>query len=66
MFGAPWIANGMFLEDDNPTFSPLAHLKVKDIIDKFDKVWNAPLVCNMFDLNTAQMILNTLFHLMAD
>jgi len=47
LFGAPWLANGMFLADDNPTFAPLAHVKMKDIIDQFDKVWNAPLIYNM-------------------
>lgn len=66
LFGAPWLANGMFLAYYNPIFVPLAHVKVKDIINQFDKVCNAPLIYNMFDLNTAQLILNTLLHLLVD
>jgi len=37
------------------------HIKVKDIIDQSHKVWNAPLIFNLFDPNTAQFILNTPF-----
>lgn len=38
LFCTPWLANGMFLADYNPIFAPLAHVKVKDIINRFDKV----------------------------
>lgn len=66
LFGAPWIANGMSLAYDNPTFAPLAHLKVKDIIDQSDKVWNTPFIFNLFDPNTTQLILSTPLHPLVD
>ena len=59
MFGAPWFKDGMFFADDNPIFAPLTNAKVKDIIDKQHKVWNAPLIYNLFDNNTTQLVLNT-------
>lgn len=61
LFGAPWIANGMSLAYDNPTFAPLAHIKVKYIIEQSDKVCNAPFIYNLFDPNTTQLILSTLW-----
>jgi hypothetical protein len=50
----------LFLTTNSPIYAPLAHVKVKDILDQSSKVWNAPLIYNIFFYhNAAQLILNT-------
>lgn len=38
LFGAPWLKDELFLTADNPIYVLLAHVKVKDIIDRSSKV----------------------------
>lgn len=52
------VKNGLFLTTDSSICAPLTHVKVKDIIDQSSKVRNAPLIYNLFDPGTTQLILN--------
>lgn len=49
LFSALWLKDELFLTVVNPIYAPLAHVKVKDNIDQSSKVWNTPLIYNMFD-----------------
>jgi len=40
-------------------YAPLANVRVHDIIEPTTKIWKASLVYNIFDKNTAHLILNT-------
>jgi len=42
-----------------PSLRHFLILKVKDIIEQHHKVCNVPIIYNMFDHNTTQLILNT-------
>jgi len=61
LFGDPWIKDWLLLLTDIPIYAPLAHVKVIDIIDQANKVWNAPLIYNLFDQHNANLVVNAPF-----
>jgi len=48
LFGAPWLKDGLFFTTDSTIYVSLTHLKVNDIFEQSIKVWNAPLIYNIF------------------
>lgn len=59
LFGARWLKDGLFFTTYNFIFVLLAHAKVRDIIDQSMKVCDTPLIYNLFDNVTTQLILST-------
>jgi len=57
--GAHWLNDGLSLSTTNPIFEPLMQVKLSEFIDQELKILKAPLIHNLFDAHTAQLILNT-------
>lgn len=54
-----WLKDGRTLTADSPMYAALSHVKVKDIIEPYAKLWNISLISNLFYHHIVHLILNT-------
>jgi len=59
LLGPPWLKDGRSLTTDSPIYAALSHVKVKDIIEPTEKLWNISLISNLFYHHIVQLIMNT-------